>query len=61
MSVQVNTVIKSKSRSIIWNLFMIFITGGIWLLWMLIRKKKEKVIMIKNCVCQNCGFSWQIK
>lgn len=51
---------KSKSRSLIWNLLMIFITGGIWLIWMLVRHRKEKVMHTKMCVCQSCGYSWKI-
>lgn len=54
-----NTVVKTKSRSFLWNLFMIFITCGFWLIWMLIRKRKEKVVTIKTAICQDCGFSWK--
>lgn len=60
-SVQVNTVVKSKSRSILWNLLMLFITGGLWIIWMIIRKKKERIVNIKPCTCQNCGYSWNLK
>lgn len=60
-TVQVNTVVKSKSRSILWNLLMLFITGGLWIIWMIIRKKKERLVTIKTCTCQNCGYSWNLK
>lgn len=61
VTINVNTVVKSKSRSFLWNLLMSTITGGFWLIWMLVRKRKEVVITIKTCLCQNCGFSWEIK
>lgn len=61
VTVNVSNVMKSQSRSIIWNLFMVFVTGGLWILWMLIRKRKEKVVTIKTCLCQNCAYSWNIK
>ena len=51
----VNTYTKTKSRSFLWNLFMLCFTGGFWLLWMLVRKKKEKIINKKVAICQNCG------
>lgn len=51
---------KSKSRSILWNLFMILCTGGFWILWMLIRKKKQKIVHVKMAVCQSCGHSWEL-
>ena len=61
VTVSTSTYTKSKRRSFLWNLFMIIITAGIWLIWMLIRKRKEKVIHEKTCICQNCGYSWNIK
>ena len=59
--VNMSSYTKSKSRSLIWNLLMILLTGGLWLVWMLIRKSKETVIHEKTCVCQTCGDSWNIK
>lgn len=55
-----NYVTQSKSRSFLWNLLMICCTAGFWLVWMLVRRKKEKIVHIKSCVCQNCGKSWEI-
>lgn len=55
-----NSYTKSKSRSFIWNLIMLFLTGGLWILWMLIRRKKQKVIREKICVCQDCGYSFKV-
>lgn len=49
------TIIKSKSRSFLWNLFMFILTGGLWLIWMIIRKKKEQTITTKFAICQDCG------
>lgn len=60
VNVSVNTYTKSQSRSFLWNLFMIFITGGLWIIWMLIRKKKQKVITEKTAVCNSCGHSWRV-
>lgn len=51
---------KSQHRSFLWNLFMIVITCGFWLIWMLVRKRKEKVVKVKRCVCQDCGYSWKM-
>lgn len=61
ITVSTNTYTKSKSRSLLWNVLMTVITGGIWLIWMLIRKRKEKVIHEKTAICQSCGYSWNIK
>jgi len=60
ISVVYNTYAQSKSRSFIWNTLMICCTCGLWLIWALVRKKKEKIIHEKICVCQNCGNSWKI-
>lgn len=60
ISVAYNTYTQSKSRSFLWNTLMICCTCGLWLIWMLIRKRKEKVIHEKVCICQNCGNSWKI-
>lgn len=57
--VNMNTYTKTKSRSFLWNLFMVLITGGLWIIWMLVRKKKEKVVHEKIACCQSCGFSWR--
>lgn len=51
---------ESQRRSFLWNLLWILCTGGLWLLWMLIRKRKEKTVHEKRCVCQSCGHSWKI-
>ena len=61
-NVQVNTnsVIVSQSRSFIWNLLMIFLTGGLWILWMLIRARKEKTVVETWATCQDCGSRWKI-
>ena len=60
INISENVVVKSKSRSFLWNLFMIFITAGLWIIWMLVRKKKEKIIKIKTAICQNCAYSWKV-
>ena len=51
VNISVNTYTKSQSRSFLWNLFMIIITSGLWIIWMLIRKKKQTVITEKTAVC----------
>ena len=61
VTVSANTYVKSKRRSFLWNLLMIMCTAGLWLIWMLVRKRKEKVVHEKVCLCQNCGHSWKIK
>lgn len=61
VTVTSNTYVKSKRRSFLWNLLWIVCTGGLWLLWMLVRKRKEKVVREKVCLCQACGHSWNIK
>lgn len=60
VSVQTNSYVKSKRRSFLWNLFMFCCTGGFWLLWMLIRKRKEKVVTETWATCQTCGNRWKI-
>lgn len=59
VTLSVNSYAKSKSRSLLWNLLMIFLTGGLWIIWMLVRKKKEKVVHEKIYCCQNCGNTWK--
>lgn len=61
VTVQSSTYTKSKSRSCLWNLIMLTCTCGIWLIWMLVRKRKEKVMHETVCTCQSCGYSWKIK
>lgn len=51
---------EKKKRSCLWNLFMMTITCGVWLVWMIIRKNSN-TIHEKRCVCQKCGYSWSIK
>ena len=60
ITVSSNTHTESKSRSIIWNLLMILLTAGIWIIWMLIRKRKEEIVTENIAVCQSCGNSWKI-
>lgn len=59
-SVSVNSSVynKSESRSFIWNLVMIVITGGIWLVWMLVRSKNERAVQVTLATCQQCGRTW---
>lgn len=59
--VNTNTVVVSKSRSFLWNLFMIIITLGWWLVWMLVRKRKEKTITETWATCQDCGKRWKVR
>ena len=61
--IQINTAcyIRSVRRSFLWNLLMIILTGGLWVIWMCVRKKKEKVVREKMCTCKNCGYTWNIK
>lgn len=59
IKVDYNVYVKSKSRSFLWNLLMVCCTCGFWILWMFIRKRKEKVVREKICICQNCGNTWK--
>ena len=59
--VNTNTVVVSKSRSFLWNLIMTLCTGGIGLLWMLIRRRKEKKITETWATCQDCGKRWKVR
>ena len=54
------THVETQPRSFLWNLFMTVITAGIWLVWMLVRGRKEVVVETKTAVCQNCGHSWEL-
>ena len=58
--VNTSTMMVSKSRSLLWNLLLIICTGGIWLLWMLIRKRKEKQVVETWATCQSCGKRWKV-
>lgn len=60
VSINVNTYMKSKRRSLLWNILMVCCTAGIWLIWMLVRKRKEKKVTVKMAVCQDCGKSWKV-
>ena len=61
VTVSVSTYVKSKRRSFLWNLMMIVVAAGFWLIWMLIRRRKEKVVTQKTAVCGNCAYSWKPK
>ena len=52
---------KSKRRSLIWNLLMFMLTGGLWLIWMLVRRRKEKIVNDTIATCQSCGYSFKIQ
>lgn len=56
-----STYTESKSRSLLWNVLMTICTGGIWIIWMLIRKKKEKAVTKTWATCQDCGYRWEVK
>lgn len=60
VSINESVYTKSKRRSFLWNLLMVCITGGLWLIWMLIRKRKEKTVHVKMAVCQSCANSWKV-
>lgn len=60
VSISMNTYTKTRSRSFLWNLLMVCCTAGLWIIWMLVRKKKEKVVHEKMALCQNCGYSWKL-
>lgn len=55
-----SVMMKSKRRSFLWNLLWILCTGGLWIIWMLVRKRKEKQVHVKMAVCQKCGYSWEL-
>lgn len=61
VTVQTNAMMESKSRSCLWNFLMIFCTCGIWFLWMLVRRRKEKKVVETHATCQDCGYSWKVK
>lgn len=58
--VNTNTVVVSKRRSFLWNLLWIICTGGLWIIWMLVRKKKEKKVTETWATCQSCGKRWKV-
>ena len=60
VNVSANTVVKSKRRSFLWNLLWILLTGGLWIIWMLVRKRKEKLVTIRTAICSSCGHSWTL-
>lgn len=60
VNVNLNSFTQSQSRSLIWNLLMIFFTGGFWILWMLVRGQKQKQVNQKIAVCQKCGHTFKV-
>ena len=54
--ISVNTYQQKKKRSFLWNLFLVVITGGIWLIWMLVRNNSVEK-QAKVYVCQKCGYT----
>lgn len=61
VAVNTSTRTVTKSRSFLWNLLWILLTGGLWIIWMLIRKRKEKHITETWATCQSCGNRWKVK
>ncbi len=60
VTVQYSEYEKSKRRSVLWNLMMILLTGGFWIVWILLRNKKTKTVKNKYALCQDCGNSWKL-
>ena len=60
VSVSTSAYQQSKNRSCLWNLFMIFCTAGLWLVWMMVRGRKEKHIVETYATCQDCGHRWKV-
>lgn len=60
VNVATTTHVESRRRSFLWNLCMCFVTCGFWLLWMAVRKRKEKVVTETFATCQSCGKHWKI-
>jgi len=58
VSVTASTVVKSKRRSFLWNFMWIILTVGIWIIWMLVRARKEKIVTVRTCICNDCGHAW---
>lgn len=59
--VNTSTMMVSQSRSFLWNLLLIICTGGLWIIWMIIRKRKEKQVTETWATCQKCGKRWKVK
>lgn len=60
VSVSSSVYNQSESRSLLWNLAMIIITGGLWIVWMLVRKKSERTVQVTMATCQQCGNAWKV-
>lgn len=60
VSVNTNAMIVSQDRSFLWNLLMVFLTSGLWILWMFVRGRKERKVIETWATCQNCGNRWKI-
>lgn len=60
VSVNSSVYNQSESRSLLWNLAMILITGGLWIVWMLVRKKSERTVHVTMATCQQCGNAWKV-
>lgn len=60
VNVTADTNTESVNRSILFDVFMVVITCGLWIVWMLFRGSKEKEITKAIAVCQNCGYMWEV-
>lgn len=60
VSVASSVYSKTESRSFIWNLAMIIVTGGLWLVWMLVRSRNERAVQVTMATCQQCGNAWKV-
>lgn len=72
VSVQITNEVKLKNKghNILYYIFVWW--WWVWIKWLiftlpalllsLFGHKKQKVVNkeVKNCVCQNCGYSWKI-
>lgn len=51
---EIKLVVKKKRNGIIKSLLLILFTGGLYLIWLLIRGRKEQTY--SYMICNNCGY-----
>ena len=66
VEVKEETYVKEKGQNILINILLCFFTGGIWLIYLLIKlitgnNRKSIVVRRKTALCQDCGATFVLE
>lgn len=66
VEVKEETYVIEKGGSIIINILLCIITGGIWLIYLIFKglsgkSKKSKTMRRKYAICHNCGNTFELE